>query len=532
MYKSDPASLEELRSKFAVSGFNQAALGGRKPPENVLLFDTTLRDGEQAPGIALNPDDKVRIARALDALGVDFIEAGFAGSSELEKGIVRDIGKLGLNATVCSLSRSNTKDIDAVIGADLGFIHTFIATSDLHMRYKLRMTPEEVKARAVESIEYAKAHGLRVMFSCEDATRSDLGFLKEVCVAAQDAGAEYINVPDTVGVTIPSAMGYLIRELKSVLKVPVSLHCHNDLGMAVANSISGVENGATMVQATVNGLGERAGNAALEEVAINLFAMYGIETIDLSKIYETSRLVERTTSFPIAPNKPVVGLNAFSHEAGIHVQGVMNNSATYEPYPPEVVGAKRNLIVGKLSGSHLVESKLEQMGISFPKERMDELMESVKRYSIADKEISDAELEAIVYDLLWKYENAAACRLEEMTVVTGMSTTPTAMVRIALPDGTVTTQADVGVGPVNAALNAIRRAMNPGMSLEEYKLSAITGDSDSLCQVTVTVKNVQGDGRIAFGRAIGTDIVQTSVDAMMAAINRDYALTRREHREY
>ena len=328
MHRSDSASLEELRSKFAVSGFNQAALEGRKPPEEVLLFDTTLRDGEQAPGIALNPDDKVRIARALDVLGVDFIEAGFAGSSELEKGIVKDIGKLGLNATVCSLSRSNTKDIDAVIDADLGFIHTFIATSDLHMRYKLRMTPEEVKAKAVESVEYAKAHGLRVMFSCEDATRSDLDFLKEVCVAAQDAGAEYINIPDTVGVIIPSAMGYLVRELKSVLRVPVSLHCHNDLGMAVANSISGVENGATMVQGTVNGLGDRAGNAALEEVAVNLFAMYGIETIDFSKVYETSRLIERTTTFPIAPNKPVVGLNAFSHEAGIHVQGVMTRSSS------------------------------------------------------------------------------------------------------------------------------------------------------------------------------------------------------------
>ena len=531
MHRGSGNPSDDMGDKFAVSGFNGLMTSGRRPSD-ITVFDTTLRDGEQAPGIALNPEDKVKIAKALDALGVDVIEAGFAGSSDLERGIIGDIGKLGLNARITSLSRTVPKDIDAVIDAGLEDIHIFIATSDIHMKYKLRMSPEEVKSHVVESVEYARKHGLRVMFSCEDATRSDLGFLKEVAVAAQDAGAECIDIPDTVGAIIPTAMSYLVKEMRSVLKVPVSVHCHNDLGMAVANTLAGIDAGATVVQGTINGLGERAGNVALEEVAVNLYALYGMEVLDLAKISETSALIERITAFPMPPNKPVVGKNAFAHEAGIHVQGVMSNSFTYEPFSPDVVGAKRHLVVGKLSGSHIVESRLKEMGFSFPEERMGELMEAVKRYSVSDKSISDWELEAIADDLLWRGERTASCRLEEMTVVTGMSTTPTAMVKIVLPDGKAVTQAEVGVGPVNAALNAIRMAMNPAMTLEEYKVATIKGGSDSIVQVSVTVKDVQGDGRISFGRAIGTDIVQASVDAMMAAINRDFALTRREKREY
>ena len=521
-----------MKDKFAVSEFN-GKYSRDSPSGPISIFDTTLRDGEQSPGIALNPDDKVKIAQALDYLGVDYIEAGFAGSSDLERDIVRNIAGLGLNATVCSLARTVRKDIDAAISADLGYVHTFIATSDIHMKYKLKMSPEEVKSATVDSIEYARDHGLRVMFSCEDATRSDLDFLKDICTAAQDAGAECINIPDTVGVITPVAMGGLIRELRSVLKVPISVHCHNDMGLALANTLSAVDNGATIVQGTVNGIGERAGNVAIEEVAVDLFAFHGIETVDLSKITAVSQLVGGITAFPMAPNKPVVGRNAFSHEAGIHVHGVMNNPATYEPFRPEVVGADRHLIVGKLSGSAMVESKLKKFGVVFPEERMPELMEAVKRFSIADKIISDAELVAIANDLMWKgTDGNLPCKLEEMTVVTGMSTTPTATVKLILPDGTESTQSDVGVGPVDAALNAIRKAMNTGMRLEEYKSSAVTGSSDSLVQVVVTVSNVQGDGRLTFGSAIGTDIVQASVDAMMAAINRDYILIRRERREY
>lgn len=400
------------------------------------------------------------------------------------------------------------------------------------MKYKLKKSPEEITSMAVDAVEYARDHGLRVMFSCEDATRTDLEFMKSICRAVEDAGAECINLPDTVGVITPRAMGYMVKEMRSALKVPISMHCHNDMGLAVANTLSGIENGATIVQGTINGIGERTGNVALEEVAVNLLGFYGIPTLKMDKIYDTCKLVERITGFQMANNKPVSGKNAFAHESGIHVHGVMNKASTYEPYQPEVVGARRQIVIGKLSGSHSVESKLEEMNIDFPKDHMDELMEAIKNYSVEGKEVSDSELEAIAYDILWKKEKAGAGpRLEEMTVVTGMTTTPTATVKIVMPDGSTVTESEIGAGPVNAALKAIRKALNPDMSLEEYKLSAITGGSDSLCQVSVTVKNVQGDGKISYGRAVGSDIVQTSVDAMMSAIGRDYALTRRDRRE-
>lgn len=326
MHNMSRKDCDAMMEKFAVSGFNSLVLENGRPQEDIVMFDTTLRDGEQAPGIALNPDDKIRIAKALDALGVDIIEAGFAGSSEMEKNILKDIGKLGLDSTICSLARSVQKDIDAVIDAGLGYIHTFIGTSELHMKYKLKKSPEEITSMAVEAVEYARSHGLRVMFSCEDATRTDLSFMKSICLAVEDAGAECINLPDTVGVITPRAMGYMVKEMKSVLKVPISMHCHNDMGLAVANTLAGIENGATIVQGTINGIGERTGNVALEEVAVDLMGFYGIPTLKMERIYDTCKLVERITGFQMANNKPVSGRNAFAHESGIHVHGVMNNS--------------------------------------------------------------------------------------------------------------------------------------------------------------------------------------------------------------
>lgn len=524
-------SARRLEEMFAVSPYNQLALSDVGPIEDVKLFDTTLRDGEQAPGIALSPDDKVRIAQALDNLGTDIIEAGFAVSSEIEKETIRRIADLNLEARVCSLARCVKRDIDAVMDSGLDYVHAFIATSDLHMKYKLKMTPEEVRARAVETVEYAREHGLAVMFSCEDATRSRMDFMKEILLDVQDAGASSANIPDTVGVIIPRAYGAMIGELRETLKMPISVHCHNDMGLALANSLAAVENGATIVQGCVNGIGERTGNVALEEVAVNLFANYGVRTYDLSKISSSSALIERITGFSMAANKPIVGRNAFAHESGVHVHGIMNNTATYEPFLPEVVGAERRLVVGKLSGSHLVEEKLKELGIEFPQEHMGELMEAVKRASIGGKEVTDAEIGALADDIVWKKSTVRReCALEELTVTTGRSTTPTATVKIRRADGTEVTVADVGVGPVNAAVNAIRKAVNPSMTMEEYKLSAITGASDSLCRVAVTMKNVQNDGNLSFGRAVGMDIVETSVDATMAAINRDFARVIREDR--
>jgi len=520
-------SAKNMEKMLAVSHYNQLALSGVGPIKDVKIFDTTLRDGEQAAGIALSPEDKVRIAIALDDLGVDILEAGFAASGETEKSILTEIGKSGLNAKVCSLARAVRSDIDTVIDTGIGMVHTFIATSDLHMEYKLKMKPEQVKARAVEIVEYAKSHGLEVQFSCEDATRSDMSFLKDILKCVQDAGADSINIPDTVGVITPRAMGYLISELRGTLKVPISVHCHNDMGMAVANSIAAIDAGATICHVTMNGIGERCGNAALEEVAVNLFANYGIRTVDLSKISKTSKLVERITGFSIAGNKAIVGKNAFAHESGIHVHGVMANSLTYEPFKPELVGADRAIVIGKHSGAHSVQGRLDALKVDFPQEHMPELLAMVKKIAIGGKIIDDAELLAIIDNILWKTSTGRkSVTLDELTVLTGKNTTSTAVVTVTIGEKDKRTAAEIGVGPVDAAINAIKKAINDKITMEEYKLSAITGKSDSICEVTVMIKNVQNDGAFSVGKAVGLDIVETSVDAMMAAIDRDFSRKR------
>ena len=516
-------SAKNLEKMLAVSHYNQLALSGVGPIKDIQIFDTTLRDGEQAPGIALSPEDKVRIAIALDDLGVDIIEAGFAASGETERKIISELARSDLNAKVCSLARAVRSDIDAVIDTGAGMVHTFIATSDLHMKYKLKMTQEQVKAKAVEVVEYAKAHGMEVQFSCEDATRSDLGFMKDILTSVQDAGVDSVNIPDTVGVIMPRAMNYLIGELRGALKVPISVHCHDDMGLAVANSIAAIDAGATICHVCMNGIGERAGNAALEEVAVNLFANYGIQTVDLSKIGQTSKLVERVTGFSISGNKSIVGRNAFAHESGIHVHGVMSNSLTYEPFLPELVGADRAIVIGKHSGAHSVQGRLDVLGVKFPEENMSELLAMVKKIAIGGKMIDDSELLAIVDNIMWKTTSKKrTVSLDELTVLTGKNTTSTAVVTVTIGETNKRTAAEVGVGPVDAAINAIRKAINDKITMEEYKLSAITGKSDSICEVTVMVKNVQNDNALSVGKAVGLDIVETSVDAMMAAINRDF----------
>ncbi|AIZ56169.1 2-isopropylmalate synthase [Candidatus Methanoplasma termitum] len=520
-------SAKNLEKMLAVSPYNQLALSGVGPIKDVKIFDTTLRDGEQAPGIALSREDKVRIAIALDDLGVDILEGGFAASGEGEKEILTKLMKSDLDAKVCSLARCVISDIDAVLSTGVGMVHTFIATSDLHMQYKLKMTPEQVKEKAVEIVEYAKAHGLEVQFSCEDATRSDLNFMKDVLKGVQEAGVDSINIPDTVGVITPRAMGYLIGELKKTVKVPLSVHCHNDMGLAVANSIAAIDAGATICHVCMNGIGERTGNAALEEVAVNLFANYGIQTVDMSKIGPTSKLVERITGFNLAGNKPIVGRNAFAHESGIHVHGVMANSLTYEPFKPEMVGENRAIVIGKHSGAHSIQGRLDALGIAFPEEHLPDLLSTIKKIAIGGKMIDDAELLVIVDNLLWKRNTKGTMvTLDELTVLTGKNTTSTAVVTVTIAGSGKRTAAETGVGPVDAAINAIKKAINDKLTMEEYKLSAITGKSDSICEVTVMVKNVQNDGALAVGKAVGLDIVETSVDAMMCAINRDFARQR------
>jgi 2-isopropylmalate synthase len=511
-----------MEKMLAVSPYNQLALKGVSPPESVSMFDTTLRDGEQAPGIALSPEDKIRIAQALDVLGVDCMEVGFAASGSTEADTIRRICDLGLDAKMYSLARSVKSDIDVVADSGCSCVHTFIATSDLHLKYKLKMTREQVKERAVEAVEYAKDRGLEVQFSCEDATRTDMDYMKEVFMAVEDAGASVINVPDTVGVIVPRAMSYLIKEIVGCVKIPVAVHCHNDLGLAVANSIAAVESGARMVHATMNGIGERTGNAALEEVAVNLFANYGIQTVDLSAIGKTSKIVGMITGFPMAPNKPIVGKNAFAHESGIHVHGVMNNTSTYEPFLPELVGVDREIVIGKHSGAHSAKGRLDTLSINFPEDKMSQLMASIKEIAIGGKEIDDAELMAIADQIMWKGEAEDLVVLEEFAVFTGKGITPTATVTVNV-DGERRTMSETGIGPVDAAMKAIRKAVNENITLEEYKLSAVTGRSDSIAQVTVMIKDASNAGHPSAGRAVGADIVKTSVDATMEAINRGYS---------
>jgi len=492
-------------------------------PKKVEILDTTLRDGEQTPGIALSVEEKVRIAEALSDLGVDVIEAGFAITSVGERDAVKKIASLGLNARVCSLARCRKEDVDAVIDCGVDYIHTFIATSEIHMKNKLKMTPEQVKSKAVETIEYAKAHGLTVEFSCEDATRTDLSFLKEMHIAVQEAKVDKINMPDTVGTISPPAMEYLVREVMPVTKVPLSLHCHNDFGLAVANSLAGVRYGARQVHVCVNGLGERAGNAALEEVILGLIAFYGIKTnVDPGKIGHVSRTVSFITGFPIPDNKAIVGNNAFAHESGIHVHGVLRDPSTYEAFSPELVGMQRSIVIGKHTGAHSVKEKLIGYGIEVTEDQLVTLVEHIKKLAESGKHVDDAELVALAahfagHDITEQHRIV----LKEFAVFTGINITPTAVVAIEM-EGEVRRGSEIGIGPVDAALNAIKSVLKDKVSLEEYRLNAITGGSDALCEVSVRMK-LDGNGKVmSVGKSVGSDIVNTSVDATIEAIDRLY----------
>ncbi|MFM7796861.1 MAG: 2-isopropylmalate synthase, partial [Candidatus Nitrosotenuis sp.] len=334
----------------------------------VRIFDTTLRDGEQTPGVALSPEKKLAIAKRLDELGVDAIEAGFPVISEGEQQGIKLITKAGLKAEICGLARTNKKDIDAAIDCGLKYIHTFIATSDIHLQYKLKMTREQALEKAIEAVQYGKSHGLQVEFSAEDATRTDRDFLKHVFGQVAKAGADRIDIPDTVGYSTPQYIGEITKDAIAATKLPVSVHCHNDFGLAVANAISGIQAGAACAHVTINGIGERAGNASLEEFVMALqclqFGNQKWETgINTKLLYDTSKFVSNLVGIRVQPNKAIVGENAFGHESGIHTHGILNNPLTYEPISPELVGRTRWLQVGKHAGIHGVSAMLEEYGV-------------------------------------------------------------------------------------------------------------------------------------------------------------------------
>lgn len=490
--------------------------------KRINIFDTTLRDGEQTPGVALTIEDKVQIAKQLDRLGVDVIEAGFPITSKGEVEAVKAIAKAGLKAEICALARARKDDIDLVVKCDVNSVHTFISTSDVQMKHVLRMKPEEVLAKTVECVELVKKdYGMTCEFSPMDATRTSMDFLKQVCKVAQEAGADRINIPDTVGIFFPTEMRIFIAKIVREVKVPISVHCHDDFGMAVANSLAAVEGGASQIHVTVNGLGERAGNAALEEVVMALHTIYDCKTgVNTKFIYATSQLVSHLTGIPIQPNKALVGEYAFAHESGIHTHGVLEKPLTFEPIAPETIGRRRRIVAGKHAGKHGIKAGLEEAGIHPTESQLMAIVQKVKELGDKGKMVTDSDLLGIARAAIGQVPaEKRSVDLKDLAVVTGISVIPTASVKLIL-DGKEYVAAGTGVGPVDAAITAIQKLTQrlASVRLKEYRLEALTGGSDAVAEVAVKVEDK--DGNIVSARAANEDIVMASVEAMINGINK------------
>ncbi|MCL2690866.1 MAG: 2-isopropylmalate synthase [Candidatus Bathyarchaeota archaeon] len=490
-------------------------------PRNIKILDTTLRDGEQTPGVSLTIEDKIEIAQQLNNLGVDIIEAGFPSSSEGERKVVKEIKQLGLTSQICALSRCTKNDIDAALDCNVDLIHIFIPTSPVQMKHAVNMTPEQVLSSAVESIQYIKKHGVKCEFSPMDATRTETSFLHKICKAAQDAGMDSLNVPDTVGCMIPKTTFELFKDLKAIIKVPISVHCHDDFGLAVANSLAAVEAGADQVHVAVNGLGERAGNAALEEVITTLHVVYGYKTnINTRLLYRTSRLVSSLSGVSVQVNKAIVGENAFAHESGIHTRGVTEQPLTFEPISPELVGRTRKLVAGKLAGTRGIQAELNEISIHPNDVQLAEIVQRVKELGDKGKSVTDADLisltSAVMGQVIGDEKIVDLC---DLAVVTGIRVLPTASVRLTL-DGKEYVAAETGVGPVDAVLKAIQKLTGnlEKIKLSEYRLEAITGGSNAVAEVVVKVEDEKGN--IVSARATREDIVMASVEAMLNGINK------------
>ena len=489
--------------------------------EKIRIFDTTLRDGEQTPGVSLTRENKLQIAKQLDRLGVDIIEAGFPITSKGEKESVKLITKEKLNAEICALARTSKKDIDEALDCNVDSIHTFIATSDLHLKHKLKIKREEALEKAVEAIEYCKSHGVIVEFSAEDATRSDISFLKEIFNAACDAGADRVDIPDTVGVITPEAMFKLVTEIKTVVNIPISLHCHDDFGLAVANTLAGINAGAKTAHVAVNGLGERAGNASLEEFVMSLYSLHRKKTnIKTQLIYETSKLISRITGIALPPNKAIVGDNAFGHESGIHTHGVLTMPMTYEPMAPELVGRRRWIQAGKHAGGHGISAQLKELGIDVSKNQLSDIVAKVKELGDKGKRLSDSDLSALARAVAGQTSlEEKIVKLQDFSIMTGLRMVPTASVRVTI-DNKIFVASKTGVGPVDSAMKALQKATASfgEIMLNEYRLESITGGSDALAEVRIKVEDSEGVS--ASTSAAGEDIVVASVEAMLDGINK------------
>jgi 2-isopropylmalate synthase len=506
--------------------------------KQLIIFDTTLRDGEQSPGAAMTKEEKIRIARQLEKLGVNVIEAGFAAASPGDFDAIHAIAEIIKESTVCSLARANENDIrragEAIKPAAKGRIHTFIATSPIHMQNKLRMTPEQVLERAVQAVKWALEYTDDVEFSAEDAVRSDMDFLVQVFTAVIDAGAKTINVPDTVGYSIPALWGermqQLIARVPNSSKVVWSTHCHNDLGMAVANSLAAVMGGARQVECTINGLGERAGNASLEEIVMAVRTrrdVFNLETsIDTTQIVPTSKLVSTITGYPVQPNKAVVGANAFAHESGIHQDGVLKHRETYEIMRAEDVGWGANkLTLGKLSGRNAFRTRLNELGIQLDGEEA--LNAAFARFKeLADKksEIFDEDLHALVSDDVLG-EASESYKLVYLQVCSQTGEIPHAIVTVA-EHGVEKRAESNGGGPVDAAFKAIESIVNSGSELQLYSVNNITSGTDAQGEVTVRLSK---GGRIVNGQGADTDIVIASAKAYLNGLNKLQSNAERAH---
>jgi len=495
--------------------------------ERILIFDTTLRDGEQSPGATMNAYEKVQIALQLEALGVDVMEAGFPIASESELDAVKKVATAVTKSTVAGLARTKREDIDCayegVRDAVSPRIHVFIATSDIHLEHKLRMSREEVLEQTGESVRYARNLVDDVEFSPEDATRSNREYLARVVEEAIKAGANVVNIPDTVGYTLPQEMKalieYLMEKVPGIEGITLSTHCHNDLGLAVANSLAAVEAGVRQLECTVNGIGERAGNAALEELVMALRTrgdLMPFETgIQTREIYKTSKLLSSLTGLRVAYNKSIVGRNAFAHEAGVHQHGVISDSTTYEIMVPEDVGRTRSeLVLGRHSGRHGLRKRCEELGYRLPAEALDDVYKKFKSLTDKKKEVYDEDLLVLLEEEIERAPEVY--RLEYLQTTAGSATVPTATVRLAKGEESWLDSA-VGDGPVDAAYRAVERITGVSGSLLDYSIRSVTKGKDALGEVFVTV---QFDGTVVVGHGSSTDVIEASVIAFLNSLNK------------
>ena len=505
--------------------------------DNLIIFDTTLRDGEQSPGASMTKEEKLRIAKALEKMQVDIIEAGFPIASQGDFDAVKAVSEMITDSTVCGLARALDKDIDcaakALKPAKSSRIHTFIATSPIHMREKLRMEPKEVVDNAIKAVKRAGKYTDNIEFSPEDAGRSDFDFLCKIIEAVINAGAKTINIPDTVGYNLPQyfgeLIGNLIKNIPNSDKAIFSVHCHNDLGLAVGNSLAAILNGARQVECTINGLGERAGNAALEEIVMTVKTRKDVFTcdtkLDASQIVHCSRLVSTITGFPVQPNKAIVGANAFAHESGIHQDGVLKSRETYEIMRAEDVGWNANkMVLGKHSGRNAFRTRLEELGIIFKdEEELNKIFSQFKELADKKHEVYDDDLQALVSDTIQGANEAI--KLISLKVGTETGTKPEAIVELTI-DGKKKLASAKGGGPVDATYKAIESMVKSGCNLQLYSVNNITDGTDSQGEVTVRIDK---DGRIVNGLGADTDIVIASAKAYINALNKVLDKHKREH---